>query len=288
MVTIERAENFFVNADMSELIAYSAGMFDSTDKADSTLPPVDNGFVYFEKPFELHDIQGAIVKVNAVLWRRTPVRVGSSLIDAFICHMWNDQYRTPDDIASVHDPEELSRLFGRPITQSEVDHYHRLNGRWGYVGMSTYADGQDIGPLEIEASEDAVAQYEKNGISAIVAYTNVARFFHAFWLMMQQPLAEAVKNETPDRATRRRMAAANLPSDVTVVQFRRRESKGSEGGSKKVNWTHRWMVRGHWRWQWYKDESKTPYQKRIWIAPMIKGPEDKEFVPKQKVYALVR
>lgn len=287
MLTIERAENFFVSADMCELIAYSTGMFDESDKADVTLPPVDNGFVYFEKPFDLHDIQGATVKVNAMLWRRTPVRMGNSLVDAFICHMWNDQYRTPDDIASVNDPEQLSKMFGRTILQSEVDHYHRLNGRWGYVGMSTYADGQDIGPLDIKASEDVAAEYEKKGVAAIVAYTNVARFFHAFWLMMAQPLAEVVKSEEPDRATRKRMAAANLPSDVTVIQFRRRESKKSEGPVKKVNWTHRWMVRGFWRWQPYKVEGEW-IRKRIWIAPTIKGPEDKPLVLKQKVNAFVR
>lgn len=287
MLTIERAENFFVSADMCELITYSTVMFDKSDKADVTLPPVDNGFVYFEQPFELKDIQGATVKVNAMLWRRTPVRVGNSLVDAFICHMWNDQYRTPDDIASVNDPEQLSKMFGRTILQSEVDYYHRLNGRWGYVGMSTYADGQDIGPLNIEASEEVAAEYEKNGVAAIVAYTNVARFFHAFWLMMQQPLAEAVKSEQPDRATRKRMAAANLPSDVTIIQFRRRESKKSEGPAKKVNWTHRWMVRGFWRWQPYKVEGEW-IRKRIWIAPTIKGPEDKPLVLKQKVNAFVR
>lgn len=288
LVTIERAENFFVNADMCELIAHSATMFDESDKADITLAPVDNGFVYFEKPLELNDIQGKNILINAMLWRRTPTRIGNNLVDSYVCHMWNDQYRTPDDVAKIRDPEELEGLFGYPISKEQVEAYHRLNGRWGYIGIAMYADGQDIGPQEISASEDVAAEYERNGVVAIVAFTNVDRFFHAFWLMMQQPLAEAVKNDPPDRATRKRMAAANLPSDVTVIQFRRRESKKPEGPAKKVNWTHRWMVRGHWRWQWYKDESKTPYQKRIWIAPMIKGPEDKEFVPKQKVYAFVR
>lgn len=287
LVTIERAENFFVNADMCELIAYSAEMFDATDKADVTLPPVDNGFVYFEKPMVLHDIQGSEIKVNAMLWRRTPVRVGNNLIDAFVCHMWNDQVRTPDSIAELRDPEQLSELFHREITKEEVEHYHRLNGRWGYVGIANYVDGQDIGPAEIEASEDVAQAYADKGVPAIVAFTNVNRFFHAFWLMMAQPLAEAVKTDEPDRATRRRMAAANLPSDVTVIQFRRRESKKSEGPAKKVNWTHRWMVRGFWRWQPYKVEGEW-IRKRIWIAPTIKGPEDKPLVLKQKVYALVR
>lgn len=287
LLTIERAENFFVGADMCELIQHAASMFDESDKADVTLPPVDNGFVYFEQPMVLKDIQGKELKVSAMLWRRTPVRLNNSFVDAFVCHMWNDQVRTPDSVAEIRDPEKLSELFSRTITQAEVDDYHRLNGRWGYIGIVTYTDGQDIGPLEIQASEDVAAAYVENGVAAIVAYTNVARFFHAFWLMMGQPLAEAVPAEPADRATRRRMAAANLPSDVTIIQFRRRESRPSEGPAKHVEWTHRWLVRGHWRWQPYKVDGEW-IRKRIWIAPMIKGPEGKELVIKSKVNAFVR
>lgn len=287
MVTIERAENFFVSADMCELIEYSAGLFDETDKADVTLVPVDNGFVYFEKPMTLKDIRGQHILVNAMLWRRTPTRIGRSLVDSFVCHMWNDQYETPDDAAKITDAAELEGLFGITTTQKEVDEYHKSMGRWGYIGIAMYADGQDIGPMEVKISEDMADAYAASGVTMIVPFTNVDRFFHAFWLMMSQPLAEVVKNSDADRATRKRMAAANLPSDVTVIQFRRRESKKSEGPAKKVNWTHRWMVRGHWRWQPYKVAGEW-IRKRIWIAPMIKGPENKELVLKQKVNAFVR
>lgn len=286
LVTIERAENFFVSADMCELIEYAGNMFDESDKADVTLPPVDNGFVYFERPMQVTDIRGRNLLINSMLWRRTPTRVGHSLVDSFICHMWNDQYRTPDDIAKIKDADTLSGEYEIQITQELVDEYLILHGRWGYIGISIYADGQDIGPLEIEASEEVAEHYERMGTST-TPFTNVERYFHAFWLMMSQPLAEAVKTFDTDRATRRRMAAANLPSDITVIQFRRRQSSKLEGPSKKVNWTHRWMVRGHWRWQPYKERGGW-IKKRIWIAPMIKGPEGKELIIKQKINAFTR
>lgn len=288
LLTIERAENFFVNADMCEMIAHAATAFDETDKADTTLPPVDNGFVYFESPMVLRDIRGSEIKVNAMLWRRTPMRQGRNLVDGFMCHMWNDQERTPDSIAMLRSSGEVTDMFGHKIDQGAMDKFDRENGRWGYIGITSYIDGQDIGPEQIEASEEIAEAYHNNGVAAVVPYTNVSRFFHAFWLMMQQPLAEAVLAEKPDRATKRRMAAANLPSDVTIIQFRRRESSKSEGPAKKVDWSHRWLVRGHWRWQWYKDEHKVSFQRRIWIPPCIKGPDDKDFIPKQKINVLVR
>lgn len=286
LVSVERAENFFVSADMCELIEHSAKMFDESDKADTTLPPVNYGFAYFERPFVLTDIQGSTIKINAMLWNRTIVRLNNSPVEGFICHMWNDQYRTPDDIASKT-AEELSEMLDREVTDEMVEEYARATGRWGYVGMITYLEGQDVGPLEIEVSEDTAEEYAKSGVFTLVSYTNVTRIFHAFWLMMQQPLTEAVKDYA-DRATRKRMMAANLPSEVTIIQFRRRERREFEGPSKKIEWSHRWMVRGFWRWQWYKDENKVPFQRRIWIHPTIKGPEDKPLVIKQKVNAFVR
>lgn len=48
-------------------------------------------------------------------------------------------------------------------------------------------------------------------------------------------------------------------------------------------WKARWLVRGHYRAQWYPG-SKT--HKVIWIAPYIKGPADAEL--KSPVYAVVR
>lgn len=47
--------------------------------------------------------------------------------------------------------------------------------------------------------------------------------------------------------------------------------------------THRWIVRGHYRAQWYPSSGA---HRVIWIAPYLKGPEDAPF--RQPVYAVVR
>jgi hypothetical protein len=82
------------------------------------------------------------------------------------------------------------------------------------------------------------------------------------------------------------MEKAKLPSEYVVVQLRKTEYKSGEKSDdgRFIDWSHRWVVGGHWRWQPYKDNTK----KRIWIAPYVKGPDDKPLVMKDKVYVLAR
>jgi hypothetical protein len=53
-----------------------------------------------------------------------------------------------------------------------------------------------------------------------------------------------------------------------------------------VEWSKRWVVRGHWRWQSY-GPGRTE-RRRIWISPFIKGPDGAPLVVSEKVYDLRR
>jgi hypothetical protein len=122
--------------------------------------------------------------------------------------------------------------------------------------------------------------------------TNITRILHAYWLLMSQTIVEKAK-ETGDRTQRRRLARESVPTEVVVIQFRKRKyynEKGEETeDSKKIDWSHRWLVGGHWRWQPYKDPvSGGEIKKRIWISPYVKGPEDKPLVMKDRVYVLAK
>lgn len=126
----------------------------------------------------------------------------------------------------------------------------------------------------------------------ITSPTNITRILHAYWLLMSQTIVEKAK-ETGDRTQRRRLARENTPSEVVVIQFRKRKYYNERGEeteeSKKIDWSHRWLVGGHWRWQPYKDPvSGGEIKKRIWIAPYVKGPEDKPLIMKDKVYVLAK
>jgi len=260
-------ENFFVSADMCDLVSFSARMLDSTDFMDVTLAPSKSGFCYFEAPIEIKDNRGQTLKINAFLWQQVAVRGGG---EAVLLHMWNDEYRTPDDAAEK----------GRTALKRA-----EMIGRWGYIGSQTYVNNDPLGDeFQPMMSEEAARLYEEEG-STPHQTTNVMRIAHALWLMLGQTITSSTK-ESGDKRQEREMKWMDLPNDVTVIQLRRSESKPREGESA-VEWKHRWITRGHWRWQPYKEKGEW-IRKRIWINPYVKGPGDKPLILTRKVNALVR
>lgn len=53
------------------------------------------------------------------------------------------------------------------------------------------------------------------------------------------------------------------------------------------NYSHRWIVQGHWRNQPYKENGETVH-KVIWIAPYVKGPDDKPLIFKRRAFEFTR
>lgn len=115
-----------------------------------------------------------------------------------------------------------------------------------------------------------------------------ARILSALWLLVQQKVA--VRKVThPARADVRRWGREHdrpIP-EVTVIELRRplQTSPHEDTPQADVDWSHRWIVDGHWRNQWHpRLNAHVP----TWIAPHVKGPEDKPLVVKRRVNAWVR
>lgn len=92
-----------------------------------------------------------------------------------------------------------------------------------------------------------------------------------FWRIAQQTIS-TIKRERADRGSRRRAARVGDEEPIiTVVRLRRAEKRPTENETE-VDWRSRWIVGGHWRNQWFPSLGD---HRQIWIAPYIKGPEDK-------------
>lgn len=114
------------------------------------------------------------------------------------------------------------------------------------------------------------------------ATAQLCRSARAMWTLIQQPLA-AVGEMTPDRAQRRRLRKDNQPpGPVVVVTLRRRSAPTTDqhDDGEQVEWSHRWMVRGHWRNHWHP---RLGLHRPMWINDHIKGPDDKPLVLKEKI-----
>lgn len=105
----------------------------------------------------------------------------------------------------------------------------------------------------------------------------------ALWLLMMQPVV-SMNDAHYDRASARRYARQRMePPRVRVITLRRMAGTG-DGGSDR-DYHHQWIVRGHWRQQWYPARQ---VHRPVWIAPHIKGPEGAPLLGGEKVYALRR
>ena len=100
---------------------------------------------------------------------------------------------------------------------------------------------------------------------------------------INSPFVDTTPQRLP-RAIRRELERTSHPQseglDTAVVTLRRRQHGNPDGGEAEGEdreWSSRWWVSGHIRAQWYPSLKA---HKLIWIAPYIKGPEDKPVRPK--------
>ncbi len=107
-----------------------------------------------------------------------------------------------------------------------------------------------------------------------------------FLAMVRQKIV-VTRQEGLPRAFARRATRAKLEPMVSVVTLRRPVTHRSDDEEEHdpVDWSHRWLVGAHWRAQWYPSEQRN---RPIWIAPYIKGPEDKPLVLKRRAFVVKR
>jgi hypothetical protein len=114
----------------------------------------------------------------------------------------------------------------------------------------------------------------------------------AMWRLMQQTVVD-VSEHAVDRQLRKAARKRNMKGDaVTVITLRKRKRADGSDEPSEIEWSHRWLVRGHWRQQWVGPKNGElgveRYQTPVWIHPHIKGPDDAPFLVRDHVYALTR
>lgn len=145
--------------------------------------------------------------------------------------------------------------------------------------------GPDGRPAPLYKKKTAPTVWPYGGLIQREVVTS-AEPLRATWLMMAQKLS-ATTREHVDRAERRRCAKLNLPQEVNVVRVRKREQLAADNPEHRdIEWSHRWLVSGHWRQQPCGPgrEDRRP----TWIPGHVKGPDDKPLVIKDRVTAWVR
>lgn len=154
----------------------------------------------------------------------------------------------------------------------------------GGVIVNTYNEGEygDITPLQM------VGYPARDDKPHSADYIWLLRWVRTFWIISEQRIA-AKETWKPDRATRRgwtRLGRPGEPPDIIIVTLRRQDHVyDKDGDSQPINWTHRWLVDGHWR---RIRDKETGEVKLTWVSTYIKGPEHLPFKPKRRVFDVRR
>lgn len=137
-----------------------------------------------------------------------------------------------------------------------------------------------------EGTPDGLAVAIRDGKPNMAAW--IVRLFIAGALWIEQTIV-VPHREQADRHSRKRILR-DFPGSVTdvhVVRLRRTERQGADyAPMSDREYTCRWLVRGHWRQQYYPSRGE---RSPIWIMPYIKGPDDMPIkTPSATVFACNR
>lgn len=284
------AETFMVTPEMMDVCEFAARTLPDEEAAlRRDLLPTDRGFLVFAQPRHTEDVNGVIVGVSAITWGTTQERVpGATEFGTnkpvhysvpgvrfnLYTHKYDDEDRAWDwneRIGAVHG---LSKEQWDEMRDANLHMLPTLT-----LGHSVFLPYNAIMQPEDLTDEELLAK-----IHSTTSNRSWLAFLVTVFTMMGQTLA-SVEDAQIERGTRKRMMRKKIPGRVTVIALRRKSGAHADPESRGlVQWQHRWVVRGHWRRQPYKDGST----KLIWINAFIKGPEDKPFKQTEKVYVLKR
>jgi hypothetical protein len=245
--TLKHAQNFWMSADMVTII----------DTAQATMPdddfvigeaPAPHGFLIMEQPVRLrcNDQSCDTLHVLQGFTWRPATRTLFGEVDDGITVAWLSPTE-PDLPASVFG---LLGTFGDPIFLPT-----------GH-------------PISNQTSRDAGVLNTHSEV--------LTRYVRATWSLMDAPLADTAEPAVP-RPLRRRLGKAGIPSTVLTVDLKSRHRPPSDTAGEAPDWSHRWMVRGHWR---HLKHPRFKNPRAVWIPEYVKGPEDTPLVVKDKVITI--
>lgn len=111
--------------------------------------------------------------------------------------------------------------------------------------------------------------------------SSIRCYLLALWRFMAQEIYETDSTGAP-RALARRASRRIANPTVRTVRLRRVHHSASTGGSRE--WSCQWAVRGHWRTL----RRGTDRERKVWVSPYTKGPEDRPFRATTKIVSIER
>lgn len=283
---LDRATTFYVENDMISLVSHASysmprQVFQYTDL------PCDYGFVLFQTPILTKDVRGRTISVAAVSWGpAVGIDKMKNQIPGVSLMFYSD----------IEDPRDSDHEYLSESHKILAEKCNAIIPKHSLFHVTNMAYGTDIAEV---TEHELMTLRNEDGTESTVPYSQVNnaetgtvdphRFFYAFLVLSQQRVASIARVVDRHAVRRMKREMSTPPEDgvIQVVGLRRyskpRDDDEDEGNS--INWTHRWIVHGFWRNQWYPSLGT---HRLIWINDFVKGPENLPLIVKDTIYDLRR
>lgn len=264
--------------------AVSDDIFQVIDQASHLLPedavilpsdiPTPMGVIVFEHPIPIPDDKGVVADISVIAWAAVD-DVDSD--DSNLVSFSNDGFAK----AGRRDEEDDETL-----------------GRGVLIFAFADRDGPNDTVLKF-LREKGVSEVKMQGVARHslwhwepIAFDHPApghleKLLFTFWRFVGETWIDS-RMVLPDRPARKRAIRARVNPEVRVVRLRKSEVRSvdrGDGDDAAVIWSHRWIVDGHWRSQWYPSlQTHRPK----WIPKHIKGPDHLPLILKDRVFSVDR
>lgn len=286
--TLTSAQLWWVSDEMTDLLDAAAPSIPGVPLTPEVMPALA-GLVRFAHPLQGVDSEHEEdLTVDAMQWGtitlppRRGSREGTAGIGIASYRLVNiDMLHAELKAREQRDPSARGQWYSNDIPVKDD-----LGSVWVPLGRADWCLGDDPDSVAFDTEIIAGETGDPIDLQTHLSMVEDRRRMLALWVLSAQPGVATRRVERGDRADRRRAARAGLPEpDVQVIHLRRPPTREESDGSG-VNWSHRWIVNGHWRNQPY-GPART-LRRPQWIAPFTKGPEDKPLVVNEKVRSWTR
>lgn len=286
---LDSSDTFYIDPRMHALVTAASESMPQETLLSRDLP-ADFGFMLIPGGLAVIDIRGQALKYNAVQWAAIGGKVHVSWLTDKYDMQDSTNIRSRD---GMNDREWLQfpRLswggfsgmqFGEPLPLTAGPDFLIAPEQHLSVVKKDNEDGSYSMAWAFDRGFTAEELAEKTQIK--VRTDPALRWLLAAWRLMQQTVASVTSEEAP-RQLRKQLQRKNLDTKVTVIGLRHKAARGE--GETDVEWSHRWLVKGHWRNQKVKEDGEWT-TRLVWVHAHIKGPSDKPLIIRDHVYALVR